>query len=99
MDRFDKHRELAVITTCANLTPLSGAGMHGIKSILKLSQGETLSDSEAVIALQAIQRDVKVTPQIAFAQFGNRKSEPVIPALAQLLNAVDSTVDRFASEV
>ena len=74
-------------------------GVVGLRAFLKYAQGETLSESEIVAAKRARDTDVKVTPQIAFAQFGNRKSEPVIPALTQLLNAVNGTVDRFASEV
>lgn len=99
MDRFDKHRELTLISPIANLMPLSSAGDIGIQSLIKFSQGETLSEFEIAVAQGAIQKDIKVTPQIAFAQFGNRESEPVIPALVQLSDAVDRAADRFASEV
>src|ERR1700678_4281125 len=86
MDRFDKHRALVVIGGCASVRPLSGGGGIAVQALLKLSHGETLSEFEAAIADKALKKDVKVTPQIAFAQFGNRKTEMVIPALSQLQN-------------
>jgi hypothetical protein len=99
MDRFDKHRELAIVTACANLTFPPGTSTEAILNVMKYRQGETLSAGELVMAHRAVKNEAKVSPQIAFAQFGNRKDQFVVPALKQLLNALDSAVDLFAIEV
>ena len=98
MDRFDKHRELVIIGSCVNLT-LPGATISDILSAIRYSQGETLSPAEIVAAERTLKSHVKATPQIAFSQFGNRKTQPVIPALKQLQVAMDGVVEMFASEV
>lgn len=99
MDRFDKHRELAVITTCANLTPVSPVGELAIDAMCKFRQGHNFSDTDLVIAQEAMQNHVEIAPQIAFAQFGNRKAHPVLPGLAQLRNSMFNIIEMFALEV
>jgi hypothetical protein len=99
MDRFDKHRELTIVTACANLTFPPGTRLDAILSVLKYRQGEMLSANEVAVAQGAVKNDAKVSPQVAFAQFGDRENQFVVPSLAQLLNAVDDAVGMFAIEV
>jgi|SRR5580693_5135859 hypothetical protein len=99
MDRFDKHRELTIVTACANATFPAGTSTETIRNVMKYRKGETLSTEDFAMAQRAVKNDAKVTPQVAFAQFGNRKDQFVVPALTQLLNAMDSAVDLFAIEV
>jgi hypothetical protein len=99
MDRFDKHRELVIVTSCANLTFPPGTSLEVIANVLKYRQGKTMSAAELSIAQRTVKNDAEVRPQIAFAQFGNRDTQFVVPSLMQLLNAVDDAVGMFAIEV
>ncbi len=99
MDRFDKHRELTIITNCVSMVFPPETSVHGIVALLKYGKGDTLSASELAAAKVAIKKNTKGAPQIAFAQFGDGESQPVVPALAQLLRAVADLVNLFANEV
>jgi len=99
MDRFDKHRELVIVTTCANLTFPPGTSLNVIADVLAYRKGETLSNADLAIARRAIKQNAKVTPQIAFAQFGKGETQFVVPALTYLLKAVDDVVELFEREI
>lgn len=99
MDRFDKHRELAIVAACANVAVPMSAGFEAVRAVAKYSQGEILTDAELAMARRIIKQDAKVLPQIAFTKFGKGKTQFVVPALSQLQNAVVDRIDLFASEV
>jgi hypothetical protein len=99
MDRFDKHRELAIVVSCANMTFRAGTSVQSIHAIMKHRKGEGLTSTEFAMAQKAIKNDAKVSPQVAFPQFGKRKDYFVAPALSQLHEAIVDRIDLFASEV
>lgn len=99
MDRFDKHRELVIVTSCANLTFPPGTSLQVISTVLNYRQGKTMSVSEVASAQTAVKNDSSVRPQVAFSKFGKRDTEFVVPALTQLLYAMDDAVSLFAGEV
>lgn len=96
MDRFDKHRELAIVD--------SGVVLHIPPSLQELirkadlyNQGK-LPHSEYVHIAQALQ-DHPVSPGVSFREFGDHRPYPVIKGLSQLHGAVDSVVDAFANKI
>lgn len=99
MDRFDKHRELVIVTACANLV-FPDASPELIAKIMAYKNAKsTMNSDDAAIALRAIKNDAKVFPEIAFAKFGKREGQFVSPGLALLLNATRGVVDIFSREL
>src|SRR5205807_156790 len=98
MDRFDKHRELVIVTSCANAI-FSSMPADLMKVVAAYAKTKTVSLDDLRVFQRAVKQDADVTPQIAFAQFGNRKHGLVVPCLAQLLDAVGDVADLFAREL
>ena len=98
MDRFDKHRELTIVTACANVNFPAGTPIRGVLAVIHYRDGK-LSSAQAAAAQRTLKVDADVSPQIAFAQFGDRKDRFVVPGLADLLYAMDDVVELFAAEV
>lgn len=98
MDRFDKHRELVIVASCANLT-FPGTSLDVVNKVMEYRRGKTLSTADVAAVSRAIKHEAKVSPQVAFTKFGTRDTEFVIPALAYLLNSVDKVVESFESEL
>jgi hypothetical protein len=99
MDRFDKHRELLIVTTCANIFFPAGTPIYGIACAMAYRQGKTLSAAGLAAAQRAIKNDAKVHPQVAFAKFGNQEDQFVVPSLAQLLDAICNVTNLFLGEI
>lgn len=99
LDRFDKHRELNLISSCAQVTIYPHSELGARLAFAKHSQGETLTVSELALMSKALNHDVEVSPQVAFAQFGKRKDQFVIPGLTQLHKAIFQRIDLFADLV
>ncbi len=99
MDRFDKHRELMIVTACANLTFPAGTRPETIANVVAYKKGKTLSMTEFAAAQRAIKNDAKVSPQVAFSNFGNREGQFVVPSLMALLNGVSDVAEMFAKEL
>src|ERR1039458_2529148 len=53
MDRFDKHRELAIVASCANAAFPTMPIPEVMAALTKYSQGETLNDTETSLASRA----------------------------------------------
>jgi hypothetical protein len=99
MDRFDKHRELVIVTACANLTFPAGTSVDLVRKVMAYKQGEPLTTSDVDAVQRTMKQDAEVRPQISFAKLGKRETEFAIPVLAHLLNTVDDVVSMFASEI
>ncbi len=95
MDRFDKHRELAIVGSCAKVLISPTAGIEAALAVLKYSQGEPLSNAELSLVNRTVKQDAKVLPQVEFPQVGKRKGQPVIPTLLQLHEVIFQRVDLF----
>jgi hypothetical protein len=67
MDRFDKHRELAVVVSCASVSVPTSAGSDIAFAMMKHSRGEILNDAELALVHRTLKENAKVSPQIAFA--------------------------------
>ena len=98
MDRFDKHRELMMISSCIHWT-VPGATIADIVAAMRQNEGKPLTPEEQTRAERTLQMETKISPQVAFVQFGNRQREPIIPSLKQLQDIVDRTVNIFAAQV
>jgi hypothetical protein len=100
MDRFDKHRELVIINSCANVAILPSMGIEAYRILVKYSNRETrdiLTSDELALARRIVNQDAVVTPQVAFAKIGKREGQFVVPSLMQLFNAIMERIDMFAS--
>jgi hypothetical protein len=95
VDRFDKHRKLATVTSSASVNIPVSAGIEVALAVTKYSQGETLSNAELTLVHRTVKNDAKVLPRVAFRQLGKREDQFVVPALAQLYEAIFKRVDRF----
>jgi hypothetical protein len=98
MDRFDKHRELTIVTGIANLT-FPNATPDLIAQVWAYKHGKMMTSDEAATALSAIKHDAIVVPEIAFAKFGKREEQFVTPSLSQLLHATRDVMNLFWLEL
>jgi len=96
MDRFDKHRELAIVDPSAIIEFPSEMPDIAKKAAL-YTQGK-LPTTEHLALSRALKEHAKVTPSVAFRQFGNRQTHPVIAGLVELLNEVNTLVGIFATK-
>jgi hypothetical protein len=95
MDRFDKHRELAVIMGCVNVTFPD----HGFAAqVWELMDQEPSPIINAVIGT-AIKKYGKAAPQIAFTNFAGRKVQAITPALMFFFEQSRKIVAAFAKEI
>jgi hypothetical protein len=99
MDRFDKHRELAIISARANVAVPLSVGIDAALAVQNYSQGKNLTVAEFALARKTIKQDATVSPQVAFAKFGKRKDQFVVPGLLQLHEAMLGRIDIFSGEV
>lgn len=96
MDRFDKHRELVIVDSTAEIT--FPPTMDELWSKAELYSQGKLPQTEMLALSRAIKDYAKVTPGIAFRQFGERKTYPVIKGLVELWNEVNVLAGVFATE-
>lgn len=102
MDIFDKHRELVITRAIANLHLAPDTPMDVIETFAAAAalyeQGKPLSAKERAsisTALGKLHDQGKVSPQIAFADFGGKRSQPLIPSLTKLSNHMEGVVGAF----
>ena len=96
MDRFDKHRELAIVDSSVEVD-FSTAPDELRRRALLFSQ-KKLPESEH-LALGRALRDYKATPGVAFKEFGELNCYPMISGLRVLWNWVSEAVTGFSAEV
>lgn len=98
MDRFDKHRELVIVTSCANVSfPEITPNLRQVMTAY--AKTKTVSPDDARAFQRAVKYDARVTPQVAFANFGSEKGRFVVPSLVKLLNATGEMTNLFAGEL
>ena len=97
MDRFDKHRELAIVDSSAIITfPPDMTEIY--RKALLYREGK-LPISENPMLNRALKDHAKVTPHVAFREFGTGKAQPVISGLVKLFEEVSVLVGVFATQV
>jgi len=97
LDRIDKHRELLIVDSCANVVFPPETPIGTISVVMAYRNKELLSAADTAIARRAI-KDAPVFPQVAFAEFGEGKTKFVIPSLVDLLNSVSNVAAEFGRE-
>jgi hypothetical protein len=95
LDRFDKHRELAIVVSCANVLLPPNTSFEAVLAVTKSSQGEALTSAEFALVSTTLKQNAKVLPQIAFPHLGKWKVQSVVPMLSQLHEAIFKRVDSF----
>jgi hypothetical protein len=91
LDRVDKHHEVVLVVRSFNM------GISIPRSILTtFILGASHMDEEAFANHFASKIEVKLSGCIAFAEFGERKNQPIIPALKTLSDAVRDLVGQFS---
>lgn len=98
MDRFDKHRELAIVHSVAGVK-IPNVNPAVVQAFIKHSKGESLSAADFSLIGRTLKNNAEVFPLVAFAKFGKGKGELVFPALVQLHKAIADTVALFANLV
>jgi hypothetical protein len=58
--------------------------------------GGGLETDKEALAESVRKANFQMSRQVAFAQFGERKNQPVIPSLTELTNAIRNVVKIFA---
>jgi hypothetical protein len=97
MDRFDKHRELVIITSSISVE--FGPGLDDARRKANLFNQGKLPPTEWMALSRALNDNIKAAPSIAFMEFGEYSPYPVVKGLARLWQAVDIAVTHFANEV
>jgi hypothetical protein len=91
LDRVDKHHTLVLVVAGFNaqlIIPKTFLVSRAI-SVFEL-------DGDAFPADPAQKADFKVSRQVAFAEFGQRKNQAVVPSLTQLSHEVRNIVRKFS---
>jgi hypothetical protein len=95
MDRLSKHRELPLVITSVVIRVTSNsAELHA--AIRAHTQGRNLSPRENALVTLAVQQQPNPRLGVAFPDFGKRKTQAIVPSLAELLNYVVRVSERFA---
>jgi hypothetical protein len=97
MDIFDKHRELAIVNNSINIRLVAPANV--IDAAVGHTQGEPVLPRELAEVGRAIKKNHQVSTSVAFAKFGKRKTQPVVPSLVQLINAIVKVVEIFETYI
>ena len=92
MDRFDKHRELVIVSPVV-------IRRHGPRAFGAIMEHEKTKSKRSFAKLQrAMKVNSKTFPEIVFREFGNRKAQPVLMGLQELgdfVRAVIGQSERF----
>lgn len=98
MDRLSKHRELPLVITSVVVTITSNsAELHA--AITAHTQGRKLSRRENALVTLAVQQQPNPRLDVAFPDFGKRKTQAIVPSLAQLVNHVVRVSEMFANRL
>lgn len=94
MDRFDKHRELVLINNC--VTANVRVPDRDTEDALRLHQnGKPLSLRQRGLIGKALKQNPDARPNVAFSEFGGRKTQAVVPSLVQLIDATAQIIEPF----
>jgi hypothetical protein len=89
LDRIDKHQNLVLVIASFDAVMHVPMALFSQTLLGPFAGGlEKIRDAD-----QKVQ--IKVSRQVAFAKFGGRKNQPVIPALTYLVNAIGDVINRF----
>jgi len=98
MDRIAKHRELPLVIASVVMTVTSNsAELHA--ALRAHTQGKKLSRRENALVTLAVQQNPNPRMNVAFPDFGKRKTQPIVPSLSQLLNYVVRVSEWFAERL
>lgn len=97
MDRFDKHRELVIVDSSANV--LFPPEMAEISRKAALYTEGKLPVSEHPVVSRALKDHATVTPQVSFREFGKRKTQFVTAGLVELFDEISTLVAVFVTQV
>jgi hypothetical protein len=92
MNRLDKHRELAVITTPVQERPEIRLVEARLQTVSK--DGAVIIEGPTVFQRQ-MYVGMKLTTYIAFREFGNERFGGVLPGLARIKKATRDTIGMF----
>jgi hypothetical protein len=96
MDRFDKHRELVIVSSIISVEYPPDA-IDFIRKAQMYIQGE-LPPAEHLALGRALQ-NYKPSPGVAFRKFGEWRAYPVVKGLSELLLFADSAMAEFSMHI
>jgi hypothetical protein len=89
MDRFDKHQELVIVFPAIVVRH----GPRALEAIMEYYK--TKSDSSRTELAAAMKVDSKLSAHVAFRKLGNRKDQPLVPSLAELVQYTEIMIGGF----
>jgi hypothetical protein len=92
LNRIDKHRNLVLVV--ATFDAQIEIPEHLLTT--RMIGGGLKMDRDALAREVTQKANFKMSRQVAFAHFGERKNQPVIPSLTELANAIRNVVKVFA---
>lgn len=95
MDRFDKHRELVIVQGTGNLVFPPDTPPEIVAAASAHREGKPISINERWAVVKALNDQVIVLPQVAFAKIGKREGEFLVPSLQQLASVIEKVVAAF----
>jgi hypothetical protein len=92
LNRVDKHRNLVLVVATFD-------AQIEIPKVLFTTRmiGGGLEMDKNALAESVRKANFKMSRQVAFAQFGERKNQPVIPSLTELTNAIRNVIKVFGA--
>jgi hypothetical protein len=92
-DNIDKHHNLVLVEATFDAHIQIPSNLFTSRAIIGL---DTSEDAYWWRNQPAQQANIQVARQVAFAEFGERKNQPLIPALQQLADAIREIVRQFS---
>jgi hypothetical protein len=93
LDNFDKHRALVLVE--ATFDALISLPTRMLSTTL-IGDDQSLKENEYSFTPDSANKgEIKFSRQVAFAEFGERKRQPVVPSLTQLTRELRNIVRKF----
>jgi len=93
LDNFDKHRALVLVE--ATFDALISLPTKMLSTTM-IGGGQSLKENEYSFTPDSANKgEIKLSRQVAFAEFGERKRQPVVPSLTQLMHELRNIVRKF----
>jgi 5-deoxy-D-glucuronate isomerase len=95
MDRIDKHRELILVACTGQVNVRANAEIPAIGVIVPWEVRPRIIQ---LIGREKVDMKAEMTVQVALSELSERKDQPLIPTLQNLLRFTSDAIESFAEE-